>query len=74
MAWCNSQAGLFGQHLFEGGKKITVTEGEIDAMTVYQANGGYPVVSLNGGTGNVVKNIKHNLEWLCGFGRNYYYV
>lgn len=64
----NSQAaGLFGQDLFEGGKKITVTEGEIDAMTVYQVNGGYPVVSLTGGTGNVVKNIKQAYEWLCGF-------
>ena len=63
----NSQLQVFGQDLFEGGKKITVTEGEIDAMTVYQVNGGYPVVSLTGGTGNVVKNIKHNLEWLCGF-------
>ena len=62
-----NQAGLFGQHLFESGKKITITEGEIDAMSVYQANGGWPVVSLNGGVGNVEKNIKDNLEWLCRF-------
>ncbi len=60
-------AGLFGQHLFEGGKKLTITEGELDAMSVYQVNGGWPVVSLNNGVGNVEKNIKDNLEWLCRF-------
>lgn len=61
------EAGLFGQELFDGGRSITITEGEIDAMSVYQANGGFPVVSLNGGTGNVEKNIKDNLEWICRF-------
>lgn len=60
-------AGLFGQDLFEGGKKITITEGEIDAMTVYQVNGGYPVVSLTGGASNVAKDIKGAYEWLCTF-------
>ena len=62
-------AGLFGQHLFEGegSKRLTITEGEIDAMSVYQANGGWPVVSLNGGTGGAVNNIKDNLEWINRF-------
>lgn len=61
------EAGLFGQELFDGGRSITITEGEIDAMSVYQVNGGFPVVSLNGGTGNVERNIKDNLEWICRF-------
>ena len=62
-------AGLFGQHLFEGkgSKRIVITEGEIDAMSVFQANGGWPVVSLNGGVGNAVNNIKDNLEWISRF-------
>ena len=62
-------AGLFGQHLFDGSnsRRLVITEGEIDAMSVYQVNGGWPVVSLNGGTGNVDNNIKDNLEWLSKF-------
>lgn len=39
--------GLFGKHLWTGGKKIVVTEGEIDCLTVAQIQGGkYPVVSI----------------------------
>ena len=60
-------AALFGQDLFEGGKKITITEGEIDAMSVYQVNGGWPVVSLTGGVNSVAQNIKNSYEWLCTF-------
>lgn len=62
-------AGLFGQHLFDGSnsRRLVITEGEIDAMTVYQVNGGWPCVSLNGGVGNWENNIKDNLEWLSKF-------
>lgn len=62
-------AGLFGQHLFDGSnsRRLVITEGEIDAMSVYQVNGGWPVVSLNGGTGNAENNIKDNLEWIAKF-------
>ena len=62
-------AGLFGQHLFDGSnsRRLVITEGEIDAMSVYQVNGGWPVVSLNNGTGNAENNIKDNLEWLSKF-------
>ena len=62
-------AGLFGQHLFDGSnsRRLVITEGEIDAMSVYQVNGGWPVVSLNGGTGNAENNIKDNLEWISKF-------
>ena len=31
-----SDSGLFGQQLYNGGKYVTITEGEIDALSVYQ--------------------------------------
>ena len=38
---------LFGQHLWNGGRKLVITEGEIDAMSVSQVQGNkWPVVSL----------------------------
>ena len=40
---------LFGQQLFGGGKTIVITEGEIDAMSVWQARPNWPVVSLDSG-------------------------
>ena len=34
----------------QGGKRITITEGEIDCMSVSEALGGkYPVISINNG-------------------------
>lgn len=61
--------GLFGQQTCrEGGKYITVTEGEIDAMAVSQMfDGKWPVVSLTHGAASAVKNVKENLEWLESF-------
>ena len=42
--------GLFGDHIWGSGKKIVITEGEIDAMSVSQAMGNkWPVVSLKNG-------------------------
>jgi twinkle protein len=38
---------IFGLHLFEeGGQRITITEGAIDAMSHYQMMGNYPVCSV----------------------------
>ena len=68
--WVGSPRGaeLFGQHLFEkGGKRIVVTEGEIDAMTVYQVNNGWPVVSLPNGVQSAVRSVKDNLEFLSSY-------
>ena len=52
--------GLFGQNLFkEGGKYITVTEGECDAMATYELLGSkWPVVSIKRGASSAVKDIK----------------
>lgn len=59
---------LFGQHLFPAnGKYVTVTEGEIDAMSVWQMIGGRsPVLSIKDGC-NAIKDIKKNYEYLDSF-------
>ena len=62
------QAGLFGQQAFNsGGKYITVTEGEIDAMAAYEMNGGFPAVSIRSGASSAVKDVKASLEYLESF-------
>jgi len=59
---------LFGKHLWNGGKKIVVTEGEIDALSVAQVQGcKYPVVSIPMGAKSAKKSIAANYEYLCQF-------
>ena len=62
-------AGLFGQQAFKsGGKYITVTEGEADAMAVNEMfDGKWPAVSIRSGAAGAAKDIKANLEWLETF-------
>lgn len=72
-----SDAVLFGRHLFKaGGKRIVVTEGELDAPSVYQtisAKSSWPVVSIIGGADNsdkgnkVANEIKKNYDYLNSF-------
>ena len=63
-----SNSGLFGQQLFNGGKYVTITEGEIDAMSVYQMLGSkYPVVSIKNGVASAIKDIKKSYTWLDKF-------
>jgi twinkle protein len=64
-----SKATLFGQHLFsKGGKSITITEGEFDAVAVYQMNGmRYPVVSIRNGAQSALKDCKDNYEFINSF-------
>ncbi len=64
----NNQAGLFGQNLFkEGGKYITITEGECDAMAAYELLGSkWPVVSIKSAS-SAERDIKDNLEYLESF-------
>ena len=61
--------GLFGQQAFkEGGKYITITEGEMDALAVSEMfDGKWPVVSIRSGAAGAAKDIKANLEWLETF-------
>ena len=59
---------LYGMHLFRGNtKKLIITEGEIDCLSVSQVVNGYPVVSIPNGANNAKEAIKHNLEWLEKF-------
>jgi twinkle protein len=64
-----NDAPLFGQHLWRGGgKRLVITEGEIDALSVAQTfNLSWPVVSIPLGAGNAVKSIKRNLEYVEGY-------
>lgn len=59
---------LFGQHLWRnGGKRVVITEGEIDCLTVSQLMGNsWPVVSLSSG-GGAYKDVLQNLDWLESF-------
>ncbi len=61
---------LFGQHLWSpGGRKVVVTEGEIDCMSVSQVQGNkWPVVSVPNGAGpQTAKALAKQLEWLSSF-------
>jgi twinkle protein len=61
---------LYGQWLWKGGDKrsIVITEGELDAMSVSQANDHkYPVVSLPNGAKSAKKSIQENYEFLSQF-------
>lgn len=67
-SWVGEPKGceLFGQHIWrDAGKKIVITEGEIDCLTVSQLqNNKWPVVSLPGGAAGGKKAIQANLAWL----------
>ncbi len=62
-------AGLYGQHLWgDKGKMVVVTEGELDALSVSQAQGNkWPVVSIPNGAGGAKKAVQRALDWLQGF-------
>tara|TARA_E500000318_G_scaffold93443_1_gene92552 strand:- start:1887 stop:3590 length:1704 start_codon:yes stop_codon:yes gene_type:complete len=62
-------AGLFGQHIFqEGGKYITLVEGECDAMAAYELLGSkWPVVSIRSGANGAERDVKASLEYLESF-------
>jgi len=61
--------GLYGQHLWRhGGKRVVVTEGEIDALTVSQLQGNkWPVVSIPNGAPAAKKSLAAALPWLQKF-------
>lgn len=59
---------LFGKHLWNSGKKIIVTEGEIDCLTVAQLQGcKFPVVSLGHGANAAKKTCSSNYEYFDQF-------
>jgi twinkle protein len=67
----NSKAMLFGQNKFTPSDKIsvTITEGELDALSVYQLQGcKFPAVSVRSSS-EAVKNCQNEevYRWLSGF-------
>lgn len=61
---------LYGQWLYQPNDKlfVTVVEGEIDALSVAQAQGvQFPVVSIANGAANAKKELEKHLPWLMGF-------
>lgn len=70
-AWIGdtSNLSLYGQHLFSaGGKRLLITEGAIDCLTMSQVFGNkYPVVSVPNGVSSAVRSIKDNYEFVSSF-------
>ena len=62
-------ATLFGQNKFTpGGKAITITEGEFDALAAYQLTGSrFPVVSVRNGAQAALKDCRASYEYLDSF-------
>lgn len=62
-------APLYGQWLWrDGGKMVVITEGEIDALSVSQAQSNkWPVVSVQNGAQGASKSIRKALDWLNKF-------
>ena len=64
-----TKVGLYGSHLWrDSGKMVTITEGEVDALSVSQVfNLKWPVVSLPNGVKSAPKVVAKNLDWLESF-------
>ena len=61
---------LFGMHLFNGGNKLIITEGEEDTLAVAEASMQhygkvFPVVSI--ASSSNLKSITENIKWIKGF-------
>lgn len=66
-----TDAGLFGYERFESGgsKTVTITEGELDALSLHQVLR-RPVVSVQSAS-SAVRDVRRCYEWLAGFDRIY---
>ena len=70
---CNGtfeNTGLFGEQLYRntGGKYLTITEGECDAMAVHELfQGKWAVVSVKRGASSAVKDIRESIEFVESF-------
>jgi len=70
-SWLNKSRELFGQSKFNaGGKRLIITEGEIDALSVAQAslekyNRIYPVVALS--SASMTKSLLESRDWVRSF-------
>ena len=63
-----SDGTFFGQHLFPStGKRVVITEGELDAASCAEVMPGWPMVSLPSGAASAKKSVQRNLQWLQGY-------
>ena len=59
---------LFGQHLFPStGKRITIYEGELDALSGFEALPNWPHVSLPHGAASAKKDLQKQISYLQGY-------
>ena len=59
---------VFGEwKMPDKGRKLYITEGELDALAVYQTMGSWPVISLPDGAGSAKKSLKRILDKLEQF-------
>ncbi|MER9195248.1 toprim domain-containing protein [Mesorhizobium australicum] len=60
---------LYGQWLWrDGGKRVVIVEGELDAISLSQMQGHkWPVVSIPNGCDGAAKALRKNLQWLEQF-------
>ena len=59
---------LFGQHRFpSSGKRIVITEGELDAASCYESMPGWPMVSLPHGAASAKKDIQKQIPLFQGY-------
>lgn len=57
---------FWAQHRYPKGKRVVITEGQIDCMSLWQTLGGtWPVVSLPNGAQSVKKVFSAQQEWLA---------
>ena len=62
------QGGLVFQHKFKsGGKRLVITEGELDALSYATVAPSWEVVSLPNGAAGAAKAIRRNLEFVDSF-------
>ena len=59
-------AGLYGEHLFrDGGRMLCLTEGELDCLSLSQAQGNkFPVVSISTGAAGAKRCVQNSLEFV----------
>jgi twinkle protein len=59
---------LYGQHLFPAtGKRVVITEGELDAASCQEAMPEWPMVSLPSGAAAAKKSVQRAIPWLQGY-------
>ena len=64
----HSNVQLFGQHLWQPGKKLVITEGEVDCLSYAEITDcRWPVVSIVSGAASAVSCIERNIEFVESF-------